>query len=228
MVFKRSSDTLPTVDGDNGGVSRPQAGGGRGWWAVAGPLGMLFGAAGIGVALAAFFSVPAQGPIGPRGPQGVAGPQGAQGPAGPVGPRGAVGPQGPAGHSGPVGPQGPAGHPGPIGPRGAVGPPGHAGPAGPAGTVVKATVIRPSQMTSAPNPAVGTVLVARTTCPTHTVLLSGGAQVSAPGVVGDRNVELRASFPLNSTTWQTVGEVTGPLGTGNSMTLHPYVLCGTP
>ncbi len=44
-----------------------------------------------------------QGPIGPRGPQGIAGPQG------PEGPQGEIGPQGPAGLTGPTGPQGPAG-----------------------------------------------------------------------------------------------------------------------
>ena len=79
---------------------------------------------------------------------------------------------------------------------------------------------------SAPNPPAGTVVVTDTSCPSGQVLLSGGARVSAPGVVGDRNVELRASFPLNSTTWQAVGMVTGPLGNGNSMTVKPYVVCG--
>jgi hypothetical protein len=100
--------------------------------------------------------------------------------------------------------------------------------AGPAGTIAKATVLRPTALVSAPDPAVGTVLVAQTTCPANTVLLSGGGQVSAPGPAADRNVELRGSFPLDSTTWQTVAIVSGPLGTGNSMTLRPYVLCGTP
>lgn len=89
------------------------------------------------------------------------------------------------------------------------------------------TAVSPTATVSAPNPPVGTVLVAQTTCPPGTVLLTGGAQVFAPGVLPDRNVELRSSAPLNATTWQTVGEVTGPLGAGNPMTLKPYVLCGT-
>lgn len=59
-----------------------------------------------------------QGPVGPRGPQGIAGPQGpegpqgeigSQGPVGPAGATGATGPQGPVGLTGPTGPQGPAG-----------------------------------------------------------------------------------------------------------------------
>lgn len=167
----------------------------------------LLGAAGIGLGVAALVAVPNHGPAGPQG---------------------ATGPQGPAGPAGAVGPIGPKGATGPAGPAGAPGKQGAPGPAGPPGSVAKAGVVRPTALTSAPNPPVGAVLVARTSCPAHTVLLSGGAQVSAPGVVGDRNVELRSSFPLNATTWQTVAEVTGPLGAGNAMTLHPYVLCGTP
>jgi hypothetical protein len=132
------------------------------------------------------------------------------GPAGPRGPRGATGTRGPAG------PAGPAGRQGPVGQTGA------------AGTVKGVEVVRPSPDLSAPDPPVGTVLVGRTNCPTHTVLLGGGAQVSAPGVVGDRNVELRSSFPLSPTRWQVVAEVTGPLGAGNAMTMQPYVLCGRP
>ena len=62
-------------------------------------------------------------------------------------------------------------------------------------------------MTSAPNPPVGAVLVAQTACPAGKVLLSGSAQVLAPGLA-DRNVVLRASFPLNGNSWQTVAMVT--------------------
>ena len=75
-------------------------------------------------------------------------------------------------------------------------------------------------------PGVGTVLVAKTTCPAGKILLSGGAQVSAPGVLADRNVELRSSFPFSTTQWQTVAIVTGRLGTGVVMTMRPYVVCG--
>lgn len=128
-----------------------------------------------------------------------------------------VGPQGPRGQRGPAGVRGPAGTPGPAGP---------AGKAGPAGTVKKVEVVRPSPDVSAPDPPVGAVLVGRAACPPHTVLLGGGAQVSAPGVIADRNVELRSSFPLSSKEWQVVAQVTGPLGKGTSMTLTPYLLCG--
>jgi len=83
-------------------------------------------------------------------------------------------------------------------------------------------------LTSPPDPPVGTVLVAKTTCPNGKILLSGGAQVSAPGVVPDRNVDLRSSFPLTNNQWQTVAIVTGPLGAGVSMSMKPYVVCGVP
>ncbi len=131
-----------------------------------------------------------------------------------------------AGPAGQRGPRGATGARGPRGPAGAAGRQGPAGKAGPAGTVRSVEVVRPSPDVSAPDPPVGTVLVGRTDCPAHTVLVGGGAQVSAPGVTGDRNVELRASFPLSPDRWQVVGEVTGPLGAGNAMTLKPYVLCG--
>jgi hypothetical protein len=81
---------------------------------------------------------------------------------------------------------------------------------------------------SAADPPVGTVLEAKTTVPAGNVLLSGGAQVAAPGTVADRNVALRESFPLNDTTWETVAIVTGPLGQGVKMTLTPYVMYGVP
>jgi hypothetical protein len=44
----------------------------------------------------------------------------------------------------------------------------------------------------------------------------------------DRNVELRSSFPFNTKVWETIGQVTGPLGAGDTMTLQPYVICGAP
>jgi hypothetical protein len=83
-------------------------------------------------------------------------------------------------------------------------------------------------LTSAPNPPVGTVLVAMTACPTGKILMSGSAQVSAPGVVADRNVGLRSSIPLNADTWETVAIVTAPLGPGIAMSMKPYVVCGVP
>lgn len=129
---------------------------------------------------------------------------------------------------GPTGPAGPRGAAGPRGPTGATGPKGATGPAGPAGTIKGTTIVSPTADISGPNPGVGAVVVADTSCPAREILLGGGGRVSAPGVVADRNVEIRASFPLNSTTWQVVGEVTGPLGAGRSMSLRPYVICGKP
>ena len=78
-----------------------------------------------------------QGPIGPRGPQGIAGPQGPQGPQGIAGLQGPQGPQGiagPQGETGPVGPTGATGATGPQGPIGLTGPTGPQGPIGPAGS----------------------------------------------------------------------------------------------
>ncbi len=135
--------------------------------------------------------------------------------------------QGPAGPQGAVGPQGPAGPQGAVGPQGAPGPRGATGQPGPAGTILAAKRIAASVMTSVADPPVGTVLVARTSCPKGEVLLSGGAEVAAPGPA-DRNVILRSSYPLSSTTWLTVGMVMKPLGKGNAMTMRPFVMCGTP
>jgi hypothetical protein len=128
------------------------------------------------------------------------------------------------------GPQGPQGAPGPQGPQGVQGVQGPQGPEGKQGVagLARTNVHRGLSVVSAADPPVGTVLTAKTTVPAGTVLLSGGAQVSAPGTVADRNVALRESFPLNDTTWQTVAIVTGPLGPGVKMTLTPYVMYGVP
>jgi hypothetical protein len=120
---------------------------------------------------------------------------------------------------------------GPVGPRGVSGPQGvagQAGPAGPAGTIASSSIVQGTALTTAPNPALGAVLTAKTSCPAGKILLSGGAQVFAPGVQADRNVELRSSFPFSATQWQTVAIVTGALGAGVSMTMKPYVVCGVP
>ena len=130
----------------------------------------------------------------------------------------------PATASGPQGPQGEQGPPGPQGAQGLQGPEGKQGPAGLAHT----TVFRAPSVTTVADPPVGAVLEAKTTVPAGNVLLSGGAQVSAPGTIADRNVALRESFPLNDTTWETVAIVTGPLGPGVKMTLTPYVMYGVP
>jgi hypothetical protein len=117
------------------------------------------------------------------------------------------------------------------GPRGAQGVEGARGPQGkqgPMGTLASSSIVRGTPQVSAPNPNPGTVVVATTSCQSGGVLLSGGAQVSAPGAAADRNVVLRSSLPLNDTTWETVGLVMGPLGQGTSMTVTPYVVCGVP
>lgn len=130
------------------------------------------------------------------------------------------GPQGPAGPAGATGAQGPQGQQGVPGAKGA------AGPTGPAGALAATSIVVSTALRSAPDPAVGTVLVAKTSCPAGKVLLSGGAQVSAPGVQADRHVELRSSFPFSTTQWQTVSIVTGSLGAGVVMTMKPFVVCG--
>jgi hypothetical protein len=79
---------------------------------------------------------------------------------------------------------------------------------------------------SAPDPPTGTVVVARTSCPMGDILLSGGGQVSAPSPASNRNVSLRESFPLSTTEWQTVAITHGPLASGETMTLRPFVVCG--
>lgn len=132
--------------------------------------------------------------------------------AGPAGPRGATGPQGLGG---------PQGIPGVQGKTGA------SGPTGPAGTIKSTQVIAASRLTSAPNPGVGTVLVATTSCPNGSILLGGGAQLSAPGAA-DQRIELRSSYPMpDGKGWRTIGMVTAPLGVGQTMTMRPFVECGT-
>jgi hypothetical protein len=131
---------------------------------------------------------------------------------------------GPTGATGAQGVPGLQGATGPTGPRGAT---GAQGVPGPPGTIKATELVSPTAIVSAPDPALWTSLVATTSCPSGMVLLSGGAQVFAPGAA-DRNVELRSSFPLTKTSWRTVAWVTGPLGVGNTMTLKPYVLCGAP
>jgi hypothetical protein len=131
----------------------------------------------------------------------------------------------PAKTSGPRGPLGPRGA---AGPQGAAGAKGATGPTGPPGTIAATSIVASTALNSPPDPGVGSVLVAKTSCPTGKLLLSGGAQVSAPGVSADRNVELRSSFPLSTSQWQTVAIVTGSLGTGGVMTMRPFVVCGSP
>ncbi len=131
------------------------------------------------------------------------------------------------GATGPVGPQGIQGLTGATGPAGKTGATGPAGKTGPAGTIKASAALSAKPLVSAPDPPVGTVLVATTSCFPGEVLLSGGGQATAPGPA-DRNVEVRSSFPLNAHSWRTVALVTAPLGPGMAMTLRPYVVCGAP
>jgi hypothetical protein len=121
---------------------------------------------------------------------------------------------------------GPKGSEGPQGTQGPEGPQGAEGKQGPRGELAATIVVRGPTKLSVPNPPTGAVVQAQTSCPAGQVLLSGGAQVTATGAVADRNVTLRSSFPLNATTWETVGLVTGPLGPDVTMSLSPYVMCG--
>jgi hypothetical protein len=126
-----------------------------------------------------------------------------------------------------VGPAGPQGAAGPAGPTGPPGPDGKQGPTGEPGTVKATEVVSATTLSTAPDPPVGTVLAATTSCPSGTVLLTGGADVSVAGVT-DQHVALQSSYPLTTDSWRTVGVVIKPLGTGQSMTMKPYVTCVLP
>ena len=113
----------------------------------------------------------------------------------------------------------------PEGSDGSAGSQRRARAAGPAGTIAATSIVAAPALTSSPDAAVGTVLVANTSCPIGKVVLSGGVQVSASSTQADRDVELRSSFPFSTTDWQTVAIVTRALGTGVSMTMTPYLVC---
>ena len=80
-------------------------------------------------------------------------------------------------------------------------------------------------MLSAIDAPVGTSVTATATCPQGQFALGGGAQVSASGP-SNRSVTLRSSYPTSTNGWRAVGSVIAPLGAGEQMTVHPYVLCG--
>jgi hypothetical protein len=129
----------------------------------------------------------------------------------------------PAKTSGPTGAVGATGKQGAAGPAG---PAGAAGPPGPAGTIAATSLVTATTLSSAPDAPVGTVLVAKTVCPTGKVLVSGGAQVSASSAAANQYVVLSSSFPLSESTWQSDAIVTGPLGAGVTMSMRPFVVCG--
>jgi hypothetical protein len=171
-----------------------------------------------------------QGPEGPAGRDGAPGPQGPAGVPGPSGPQGDRGPQGAAGPQGPQGDQGlpgPVGAPGPEGPQGPQGEPGPAGPQGPEGDPGPSgsQLVVGTPVTSAPNASRNTTLVATATCPTGTVLLGGGGQVTTTATQKER-VHLAASYPSSTGTWSAVGVVgIAALGAGQTMTVTAYALC---
>jgi hypothetical protein len=123
------------------------------------------------------------------------------------------------GTSGAHGKTGATGAAGPAGPAGAQ------GPAGPPGTVVSPRVTAGSVVATSPSAPAATTLTASTQCPVGKILLSGGADVTAPGAAKD--VALQSSFASSATTWQTTAVVLTALPTGDVMTLKPYVLCGS-
>lgn len=125
---------------------------------------------------------------------------------------------------GPVGPRGFTGLQGRRGIAGLPGIPGKTGPAGPPGTVGAINVVAATTLTTSPGPPVGTELVASTQCPGDRILLGGGAEVTGSGS-GGAAVVLKASYPMDSTTWQTVAMVIGTMGPHQVMSMKPYVLC---
>ena len=134
----------------------------------------------------------------------------------------------PAKTSGPTGAVGATGKQGVPGPAGPAGPAGAAGTPGPKGTIATTSVVAATTLSSAADAPVGTVLVAKTVCPTGKILLSGGAQVSASSAAANQYVVLSSSFPLSESIWQSDAIVTGPLGAGVTMSMKPFVVCGAP
>jgi len=195
-------------------------------WLILGgiAIAVALAAGALGMGILSYVSSPdaVAGPQGPTGLQGAGGPQGVQGVPGPQGPAGATGPAGAKGATGLTGPQGPAGATGATGVRG---PAGATGATGASGTVVASTTTAGTPVLSPVDPPVGTAVTASATCPRGEFALGGGAQVSAPGLAS-KSVALRSSYPTTSNGWRAVGSVIAPLGTGQQMTVRPYVLCG--
>ena len=195
-------------------------------WLILGgiAIAVALAAGALGMGILSYVSSPdaVAGPQGPTGLQGAAGAQGVQGVPGPQGPAGATGPTGAKGATGLTGIQGPAGATGARGPVGAI---GATGATRTSGTVVASTTTSGTPVLSAIDAPVGTSVTATATCPQGQFALGGGAQVSAPGL-SNGSVTLRSSYPTSTNGWRAVGSVIAPLGTGEQMTVHPYVLCG--
>ncbi|HVA05429.1 MAG TPA: hypothetical protein VNG12_01685 [Acidimicrobiales bacterium] len=45
-------------------------------------------------------------------------------------------------------------------------------------------------------------------------------------VLVHNSATLRSSYPTRTNGWRAVGSVIAPLGSGEQMTVHPYVPCG--
>lgn len=179
-------------------------------------IALAAGALGLGVISLVSSPDAVAGPQGPTGLQGSTGAQGVQGASGAQGQTGPSGPAGPKGATGLTGLQGPAGPAGATGAR---------GPSGASGTVVASTTTSGTSVLSSVDPPVGSAVTATATCPQGEFALGGGAQVTAPGV-SSKSVVLRSSYPTSKNGWRAVGSVIAPLGTGEQMTVRPYVLCG--
>ena len=230
MLTSKSESQNPTVPGLTGLFSSPGEPRSVPSWKDPTMLGIaiaiVLGLIGIALAVMALLMSPSksvglQGPPGAPGPAGV---QGAQGTSGLAGPAGTRGPTGLTGSQGAPGKQGVAG---PAGALGAPGKQGAAGAPGAPGAIANSNVVTAPPVESPLNPPVGTTVTTTTVCPAGTVLLSGGAQLSATGGA-IRNVTLRSSYPLDNHTWRAVGLVTEPLGIGGTMKITPFVVCGMP
>jgi hypothetical protein len=128
---------------------------------------------------------------------------------GPAGPTGGVGPQGLKGD------KGDKGDTGAQGPAGAVGPAGPTGPAGPAGTVGGTFEIR-TLVSSFNSTSPKTVTV---DCPAGKRVLGGGGLTS----IGNGDVALYESRPVDSDTWQVSAAENTNLSSG--WTLTGYATC---
>ena len=129
---------------------------------------------------------------------------------------------------GATGARGAAGPPGQTGAQGAPGPAGPAGPAGQTGavgTIQSSRVVTGPLAQTVPDPPVGTQLSAVAVCPAKTILLSGGATVSTTEG-STSGIKLESSGPAPGSAWRSLAAVTGNLGSGKSMTLRAYAVCG--
>ena len=134
------------------------------------------------------------GPIGVPGATGAIGATGLNGTTGATGEKGAQGSQGDAGATGGAGPVGPAG---PTGPRGETGPQGATGPQGPTGAAGPSQPISVAAVSVQSADDVTRDKDLTATCPTGSVVLSGGYHwtPATPGIT------VIADEPATATSW---------------------------